>query len=72
MMTEGRTVLIVKDNSKGTVVGDYRPIGCLPLMWKLLTSMSLEALTDVETVDKYIFRSTVWVFELPQIIAKLT
>ena len=36
-MTKGRTVLIQKDPAKGTVVGNYRPIACLPLMWKLLT-----------------------------------
>ena len=43
-MTEGRTVLIMKDKSKGTVVGNYRPIACLPLMWKLLTSIFSEAM----------------------------
>ena len=32
-MTERRTVLIMKDKSKGTVVGNYRPIACLPLMY---------------------------------------
>ena len=37
-VTEGRTVLIRKYKSKGTVVGNYRPIAWLPLMWKLLTS----------------------------------
>ena len=36
-MTKGRTVLVQKDPAKGTVVGNYRPIACLPLMWKLLT-----------------------------------
>ena len=36
-MTKGRTVLIQKDPAKGTVAGNYRPIACLPLMWKLLT-----------------------------------
>ena len=43
-MTEGRTVLIMKDKSKGTVVENYRPIACLPLMWKLLTSIFSEAM----------------------------
>ena len=38
-MTTGRTVLIQKDRSKGTVAGNYRPITCLPIIWKLLTSM---------------------------------
>ena len=43
-MTEGRTVLIMKDKSKGTSVGNYRPIACLPLMWKLLTSIFSETM----------------------------
>ena len=44
-MTEGWTVLIMKDRSKGTVVGNYRPIACLPLiMWKLLTSIYSETI----------------------------
>ena len=43
-VTEGRTVLIIKNKCKGTVVGNYRPIACLPLMWKLLTSIFSEAM----------------------------
>ena len=38
-MTSGRTVLIQKDPTKGTAPGNYRPITCLPVAWKLLTSM---------------------------------
>ena len=38
-MTKGRTVLIQKDRSKGTVASNYRPITCLPLVWKLLTGI---------------------------------
>ena len=37
-MTSGRTVLIMKDKTKGTTPGNYRPITCLPVLWKLLTS----------------------------------
>lgn len=37
-MTKGRTVLLQKDTAKGTVPSNYRPITCLPLAWKLLTS----------------------------------
>ena len=43
-MTEGRTVLITKDKSKGTVVRNYRTTICLKLMWKLLTSIFSEAM----------------------------
>ena len=38
-MTTGRTVLIQKDKSKGKAPGNYRPITCLPLIWKLMTAM---------------------------------
>ena len=34
-ITKGRTVLIQKDQSKGTIASNYRPITCLPLVWKL-------------------------------------
>ena len=38
-MTRGRTVLIMKDKDKGSDVKNFRPITCLPLMWKLLTGV---------------------------------
>ena len=38
-MTKGRTVLIMKDPAKGNVPSNFRPITCLPIMWKLLTSI---------------------------------
>ena len=41
-MTKGRTCLILKDKSKGNIVSNYRPITCLPLMWKLLTGIIAE------------------------------
>ena len=43
-MTYGRTVLCQKDSSKGNAVDNYRPISCLPLMWKLFTSIISEYL----------------------------
>ena len=36
-MTKGYTVLLMKDENKGGEVSNYRPITCLPLMWKLFT-----------------------------------
>ena len=36
-MIKGKTTLIQKDTSKGTSPNNYRPITCLPLMWKILT-----------------------------------
>eukprot|EP00795_Rhopilema_esculentum_P006840 gene6840-biopygen8293 len=38
-MTTGRTVLCQKDPKNGNAVDNYRPISCLPLMWKLLTGI---------------------------------
>ena len=38
-LTGGTTSLIQKDKSKGNAASNYRPITCLPLMWKLLTGV---------------------------------
>ena len=43
-MTTGRTTLTQKDKAKGAAVTNYRPITCLPLMWKLLTGIISEDL----------------------------
>ncbi|XP_063586870.1 uncharacterized protein LOC134764222 [Penaeus indicus] len=51
-MTYGRTVLCVKDRSKGNAASNFRPISCLSLMWKLLTGMLSEQLYEhVDTND---------------------
>ena len=36
-LVEGRTILVTKDSKNGTEVGNFRPIACLILIWKLLT-----------------------------------
>ena len=41
-MTHGRTVLCQKDPRKVNTADNYRPITCLPLMWKLLTGVIAE------------------------------
>ena len=41
-MTTCRTVLLLNDKSKGNEVRNYRPITCLPLMWKLITEIVAE------------------------------
>ena len=41
-LTHGSTVLRQKDPKKGNAAENYRPITCLPLMWKLLTGMIAE------------------------------
>lgn len=45
-MVKGRTALIQKDPAKGQAVSNYRPIACLPLMWKLLTGIFAEKIYD--------------------------
>ena len=41
-MTKGRTALIQKDPSQGTAPNNYRPITCLPMMWKIFTAQIRE------------------------------
>ena len=41
-MTRGRTVLIQRDVTKGNIASNYRPITCLPFMWKILTGIIAE------------------------------
>ena len=43
-MTTGRTTLVQKDKGKGNVASNYRPVKCLPVMWKLLTGIISERL----------------------------
>ena len=38
-MVRGRTVLVQKDPAEGTAASNYRPLACLPLMWKLLSGV---------------------------------
>ena len=37
-MTKGKTALIQKEPSKGTAPNNYKPVTCLPMMWKILTA----------------------------------
>ena len=41
-LVEGRTILVMKNSKKGTGVGNYKPIACLNLIWKLLTGIISE------------------------------
>ena len=45
-MTRGKTSLMMKDTEKGPIVSNFRPITCLPLMWKLLTSVLADAMYE--------------------------
>ena len=41
-ITRGRTVLMKKKKEKGKAASNYRPIICLPLVWKLLMGVIAE------------------------------
>ena len=52
-MTLAKTVLCHKNPSKGNAVDNYRPISCLPLMWKLMTGSIAESIyTFLDVNDK--------------------
>lgn len=51
-LTYGKTVLCQKDRSKGSAVDNYRPISCLPLMWKLLTGVFSDQLYNYLESEK--------------------
>ena len=38
-LTRRRTSLLQNDKSKGDVASNYKPVTCLPLMWKLLAGV---------------------------------
>ena len=39
-LTKGRTILIQKDKEKFKAASNYRPVACLPLVWKLSTDVT--------------------------------
>ena len=51
-LTYGQTVLCQKDRTKSNAVDNYRPICCLPLMWKLLAGIISEHLYSFSEVEK--------------------
>ena len=52
-MTAGNTMLCQKDPNKGAAGDNYRPISCLPLMWKLMTGISSTAMCSyLESIDR--------------------
>ena len=45
-MATGKTLLCKKKFKKGNLVSNFRPITCLPLIWKLLTGILAEELYE--------------------------
>ena len=53
-LVEEITILVMKDSKNGTEVGNYRPIACLNLIWKLLTGIIIDKTYDhLEKSDYY-------------------
>ena len=51
----GGTTLIQKVKSKGPAPGNYRPITCLPIVWKLLTSVASSVVRKHLSDNKLLF-----------------
>jgi hypothetical protein len=45
-LTRGRTILIMKDPIQGPIPKNYRPITCLPTMWKLLSGIMADKIME--------------------------
>ena len=45
-MITGKTLLRIKEIQKGIFVSNFRPVTCLPLIWKLLTGILTEELYE--------------------------
>ena len=45
-MNVGKTVLIQKDPDKGVAPSNYRPITCLPVMWKLFSGVMSDSIYE--------------------------
>ena len=41
-MTKWKATLIQKDSLKGTASNNYRPLPCIPMMWKIITAQIRE------------------------------
>ena len=50
---KGKTIMIGKDPQKETIPGNYRPITCLPRMWKILTARIKEYIFTSRESEEY-------------------
>ena len=59
-MTTGRTFLLMKDPAKGNDVGNYRPIACLNILWKIMTGIFADKTYEhLEQINFYHFNKKV-------------
>ena len=45
-MTAGKMTLLIKNGEKGTIPNNYRPITCLPTIFKLMTAIIAESMLN--------------------------
>ena len=57
-MVTGKTLLCIEEIQKGKLVSNFRPITCLPLIWKLLTGILAEELYEHLEKNKFITTAT--------------
>ena len=57
-MVTGKTLLCIEEIQKGKLVSNFRPITCLPLIWKLLTGILAEELYEHLEKNKFITMRT--------------
>ena len=53
-MTTGKTILCQKDPGEGNATDNYRPILCLPFMWKLMIGITANSVYEYLQVYKLI------------------
>ena len=54
-MVTGRTTLIQKVKSRGSIPSNFRPITCLPIIWKLLTSILAKVVYQHLSDNEFLF-----------------
>ena len=50
-MALGKTTLCQKDSSRGSAIDNYRPISCLPLIWKLISRTIAESIYNFFNIN---------------------
>ena len=50
-MALGKTALCQKDPSRGSAIDNYRPISCLPLIWKLISGTIAESIYNFFNIN---------------------
>ena len=63
-LTKGRIVLCQNDPQKGNAVDNFRPISCLPFIWKLMTDIIFVAIVILLILDSIDFGDLHHMFDM--------